>query len=158
MESKAEMCERRMRKHQEEAHYIPALSSTIPPTLHVDCGISQRPVCIVVILKIELVDKNEIQNRDVTTVEWLLPKSLYRSCAGRHFYGTENEIWAGFRPVGNTEKKLGGDHEQLLRVFLSCFQGQKKIKFFQNIVASALKCCIVRKPKKEEDINITHQS
>ena len=69
MESKAEMCERRMRKHQEEAHYIPALSSTIPPTLHVDCGISQRPVCIVVILKIELVDKNEIQNRDVTTVE-----------------------------------------------------------------------------------------
>ena len=23
-------------------------------------------------------------------------KSLYRSRAGRHFYGTENEIWAGF--------------------------------------------------------------
>ena len=27
--------------------------------------------------------------------------------AGRHFYGTENLIWAGFRPVGNTEKKIG---------------------------------------------------
>ena len=35
-------------------------------------------------------------------------KSLYRSHAGRHFYGTENEIWAGFGPVGNTEKKIGG--------------------------------------------------
>ena len=38
----------------------------------------------------------------------LLPKSLYRNRTGRHFYGTENEIWAGFRPVGNTEKKIGG--------------------------------------------------
>ena len=32
-------------------------------------------------------------------------KRLYRSCAGIHFYRTENEIWAGFGPVGNTEKK-----------------------------------------------------
>ena len=54
-----------------------------------------------------------------------LPKSLYRSCAGRYFYGTENEIWAGFGLVGNTEKRLGADYEQLLRVFFSCFQGQK---------------------------------
>ena len=51
------------------------------------------------------------------------PKSLYRR--PRHFYETENEIWAGFGPVGNTEKKLGADYEQLLRVFFSCFQGQK---------------------------------
>ena len=36
------------------------------------------------------------------------PKSLYRSRAGRHFYGTENEIWAGFGPVGDTEKKNWG--------------------------------------------------
>ena len=35
-------------------------------------------------------------------------KSLYRSRAGRHFYGTEYEIWADFGPVGNTEKKYGG--------------------------------------------------
>ena len=34
-------------------------------------------------------------------------KSLYRSCAGRHFYGTEYVIWAGFGPVGNTGKKIG---------------------------------------------------
>ena len=38
------------------------------------------------------------------------PKSLYRSCAGRHFYGTEYVIWAGFRPVINT-KKIGADYE-----------------------------------------------
>ena len=31
-------------------------------------------------------------------------KSLYRSSAGRHFYGTENVIWAGFGPIGNTAK------------------------------------------------------
>jgi hypothetical protein len=32
----------------------------------------------------------------------LVAKSLYRSHAGIHSYGTENLIWAGF---GNTEKK-----------------------------------------------------
>ena len=41
------------------------------------------------------------------------PKSLYRSRAGRHFYGTENEIWAGFGLVGNTENEIGTDYEQL---------------------------------------------
>ena len=30
-------------------------------------------------------------------------KSLYRSRARRHFYGTENVIWAGFGPIGSTE-------------------------------------------------------
>ena len=55
----------------------------------------------------------------------LYPKSLYRSRAGRHFYGTENEIWAGFGPVGITEKKLEADYEQLFRVVFSCSQGQK---------------------------------
>ena len=35
-------------------------------------------------------------------------KSLYKSRAGRHFYGIENEIWAGFGPIGNTEKKSLG--------------------------------------------------
>ena len=35
----------------------------------------------------------------------MLPtKLLYRSLIRRPFYGTENEIWAGFWPVGNTEK------------------------------------------------------
>ena len=36
-----------------------------------------------------------------------LTQSLYRSRAGRHFYGTENVISAGLGPVGNTEKKFG---------------------------------------------------
>ena len=36
------------------------------------------------------------------------PKTLYRSCSERHFFGTENVIWADFGPVGNTEKKMGG--------------------------------------------------
>ena len=54
-------------------------------------------------------------------------KSLYISRAVSNFYGTEIEIWAGFGPVGNTEKKIVADYEQLLRVFFSCFRGQKKI-------------------------------
>ena len=44
-------------------------------------------------------------------------KSLYRSPAGRDFNGTENEIWAGFGPVGSTKKIIEDNHEQLLRVF-----------------------------------------
>jgi hypothetical protein len=38
----------------------------------------------------------------------------------------ENDIWADFGPVGNTEKKIGADYEQLFRAFFSCFQGQNK--------------------------------
>ena len=44
-------------------------------------------------------EKNQINHQQFQ------PKSLYRSRAQRHFYGTENEIWAGFMPVGNSEKK-----------------------------------------------------
>ena len=51
-----------------------------------------------------------------------------RSRAGRHFYGIENVIWAGFGPIGNTEKKMGADYEQLLRAVFSCFQGKKRVK------------------------------
>ena len=54
-------------------------------------------------------------------------KSLYRSCAGSHFYGTEHEIWADFRPVGNTEKKIGAIMSNFcLRYFM--FLRAKKIK------------------------------
>ena len=60
-----------------------------------------------------------------------MPKSLYRSRAERHFYGTENVFCAGFGPVGNTEKKSWADYEQLLRAVFSCFHGQKKcLNFF----------------------------
>ena len=34
-------------------------------------------------------------------------KSLYRSRAGSHSYGTECEIWADFGPVDSTKKSLG---------------------------------------------------
>ena len=76
--------------------------------------------------------------------ERLQPTSLYRSRAGIYFYGTENEIWAGFRPVGNTEKKMGADYEQLLMVvFFHVFRGKIIIgNFFKNILASELKSCI----------------
>ena len=50
---------------------------------------------------------------------------LYRSFAGSHFYGTEYEIWTDFGPVGNTEKKIGADYEQLLRPIFQVFVGQK---------------------------------
>jgi hypothetical protein len=52
-------------------------------------------------------------------------KSLYRSRSGRHFYGTENVIWAGFGPIGKSEKKVWADYEQLLRMGFSCFWVQK---------------------------------
>ena len=60
----------------------------------------------------------------------------------RNFYGTEIEIWAGFGPVGNTEKKIGADYEQLLRVFFHVFRGEKIIICFNNIEASPLKSII----------------
>ena len=37
--------------------------------------------------------------------------------------------------LGNTEKKLGPDYEQLLRVFFSCFQGRKYSKFAVRIMS-----------------------
>ena len=65
----------------------------------------------------------------LSKVKVIPPKSLYRSRAGRHSYGTENEIWAGFELVGNTEKNWA-NYEQLLKVVVSCFQGQKKVYIF----------------------------
>ena len=36
-----------------------------------------------------------------------------------NFYRTEIEIWAGFGPVGNAEKKFWADYEQFLRAVFS---------------------------------------
>ena len=44
------------------------------------------------------------------------------------FYGTGIEIWAGFGPVGITEKKVWADYEQLVRSVFLKFHGQKKKK------------------------------
>ena len=49
-------------------------------------------------------------------------KSLYRSRTGGDFDGTENEIWAGFTPVGSAEKNNWG---QLLSVFFHVFSDKK---------------------------------
>ena len=46
------------------------------------------------------------------------------------FYGTGIDIWAGFEPIGSTEKKVWADYEQLLRLVFSCFQVQKNDNFF----------------------------
>ena len=68
------------------------------------------------------------------------------------FYGTEIEIWAGFGPVGNTEKKIGADYEQLLRAVFSCFHGQKigfKLFFkYPSVRSEKLHKMKVRKLKK----------
>ena len=57
-------------------------------------------------------------------------KSLYRSCAGRHFHGTENVIWAGFGPVGSVEKKSGRPiMSNFWGWFFHVFRG-KKISYF----------------------------
>ena len=49
------------------------------------------------------------------------------------FYGTEIEIWAGFGPIGSTEKKrVWADNEQLLRVFFHAFRGKKILKRGKN--------------------------
>jgi hypothetical protein len=45
------------------------------------------------------------EKRTEIEIESLIQKSLYIKCAVSKFYGTEIEIWAGFRPVGSAEKK-----------------------------------------------------
>ena len=55
----------------------------------------------------------EIQERCVLVRS--RPKSLYRSRADWHFYGTENEIWAGFGLVRQYSKKSWANYEQVLR-------------------------------------------
>ena len=60
----------------------------------------------------------------------------------RNYHRTEIKIWAGFGPVGNTEKmKIG---EQLLRPIFQVFVGQKTVVLFKNIVASELKTTPIR--------------
>ena len=81
----------------------------------------------------------EILNQIIQKIDELRgkSKSLYRNRAGRHFYGTENEIWAGFGPVGNTEKKFGLIMSNFWGCFFHVFMGQISLKIFRKIVASA---------------------
>ena len=58
-----------------------------------------------------------------------------------NFYGTGIKIWAGYGPVGITEKeKNWANYEQLLRPVFSRFHGKKNTN--KNIAASALKSFI----------------
>ena len=88
---------------------------------------------------------------------WIKAKSLYASPAVSHFNGTEYEAWAGFGPVGSTEKN-GADYEQRLKAVFSCFQGQKnlsKIQKYCSIWAKNLHRMMVRKMKRKILIKIT---
>ena len=67
---------------------------------------------------------------DAKKAHYVTSKSLYKSCAGRHFYGRENVIWAGFGPVGNTEKKMLGQLWATFEAYFSCFHGQKTTFIF----------------------------
>ena len=73
-------------------------------------------------------------------IEVLEPKSLYKSRARRHFYGTENDIWTGLAIM----KKNGGWLWATFESVFFMFSGAKKIIkfFFLNIVVFALKSCI----------------
>ena len=46
------------------------------------------------------------------------------------FYGTGIEIWAGFGPIGSTEKRVWADYEQILGWFFHVFRGKKNVKIF----------------------------
>ena len=59
---------------------------------------------------------------------------IYISFSVSIFYGTENEIWAGFGPVGSTEKKIfWANYEQLLRAVFLCFHEQNKLIFLKTL-------------------------
>ena len=66
-------------------------------------------------------------------------------------YGTGIGIWAGFGPIGSTEKKGLGRLWATLEGGFFMFSGAKKMLiFFKNIVASSLKSCIKWSLKKKK--------
>ena len=54
---------------------------------------------------------------------WAAAKDIIEKSPGGRFLRIFFEIWAGFGPVGNTEKKIWVNYEQLLRLVFSCFYG-----------------------------------
>ena len=70
-------------------------------------------------------------------------KSLYKVAQGAIFMEKNIRFGLILGRLAILEKSLG-NYEQLLSAIFSCFHGQKKIKsFLKNIVASALKSCII---------------
>jgi hypothetical protein len=74
----------------------------------------------------------------------LKSKSLYRSPAVRDIYETGIEIWAGFGPIGSTEKKeVGPIMSKFGGWFFHIFRGKNVLyNFLKNILASPLKSYI----------------
>ena len=69
---------------------------------------------------------------------------ICRSPAGRHFYGTENEIWAGFWAGRQYWKKsFWPIMSNFWGWFFHVFMDKNKVwNVFKNILASTLKSCI----------------
>ena len=54
-----------------------------------------------------------------------LGKVIYIEVPRWEIYETGIEIWAGFGPIGSTEKRGWADYEQLLGVIIFMFSGAK---------------------------------
>ena len=70
-------------------------------------------------------------------ISYIGSKSLYRSRAGRHFHGTENEIWAGWQ----CWKKIGtimGFWGRFFYVFRGIFFFQKYLQIWPALSANFL--------------------
>ena len=63
-----------------------------------------------------------------------------------NFYGTKIEIWAGFGPVGRTEKKIEDVYRQLLRAVFSCHKFF--LEFFEKYFSVRIKKLHKMKVKK----------
>ena len=52
----------------------------------------------------------------------------------------ENVFWAGVWPIGNTEKKVWADYEQLFVAVFSCFQGRKE--YLKSFLKDCSNCSV----------------
>ena len=74
---------------------------------------------------------------------WSLVKVIIEKSRGEGFLWKIFEIWAGLGPVGNTEKKIGGQLQAFFEGGSFMFSGAKKNVIFKKYIAAfALKSCI----------------
>ena len=104
----------------------------------------------IAVLNSSLYMRKKAQDRDFVHLLRIGPnhRQENRRLVG-HFYDMKNKFWAVGYGLGWAEgKNVLADYEQLLWEVFSTFCGQKK-NLFENIVASALKSCIVKVNKSE---------
>ena len=65
--------------------------------------------------------------RDTKLSRYIQAKSFCISREVNNFFETEIQIWAGFGPIGDTEKKIGDDCEQLSEGGFFMFSWANKI-------------------------------